>query len=134
MALKSLTGAVFLNGVLVSGTWTPSEPELIITGRSSSKTRYTVYPTIKDDIDGTGVFVDLTTAYSYARVALTFAAANTLQTGIEQIALYEDENKNTTGRYYETNRVIGAYTHEYTVEVIQTKMVEWAEGPPEEAE
>ena len=51
MALKTLTGAVFLNGVLVAGTWAPSEPRQILTARASSKTRYSVYPTIKDDID-----------------------------------------------------------------------------------
>jgi hypothetical protein len=130
-SLFTITNAVFVNGVLVSASWSPYEPELITVSRESSKTRYTVYPTIKDDIDGTGVFVEVARSVTFARVALALSAAITLQDGIEGVAFAEADNKSTSGRYYESNRIIKAYTHEVTVETRETRMVSWTEGPPE---
>lgn len=132
MALKSISNASFFNGVLVSATWTPSEPRLLITNRASSKNRYTKYPVIKDDIEGTGTFVELTTSTTYLRVGITQAAAIILQDGIEGVQFSEDENTSTSGGYSEQDRITHAFQHEFTVEKKQTKMVAWVEGIPEE--
>ena len=128
MALKNITGAIFHDGVLISATWDPSEPRSILTDRSTSKNRYQVYPTFKDGMDGTGTFVELTISETYLRVALTLTAAIVLQTSIEGMAFTEAENKATSGRIAEQNRVTRAYSHEYTVETKQMKMVAWVEG------
>lgn len=132
MALKSISNASFFKGVLVSATWTPSAPRLIVTARSSSKNRYTKYPVIKDDIEGTGTFVELTISTTYLRVGLTESAAMILQDGIEGAQFAEDDNTSTSGGYSEQDRITHAFQHEYTVEKKLTKMVDWVEGIPEE--
>ncbi len=98
MALYHLENAVVLNGVLVSGTWTPREPRLIVVGRSSSKNRFQVYPTIKDDIEGTGTFIELTTTTTYERVALDYVTAATLQQYIEAVPFVSREIKQRQAR------------------------------------
>jgi len=132
MALRNLENAVFVDGILISGSWTPSEPRKIYTSRELSKNRYTIYPFIKDDLDGTAEFVELTNTVTYERVALTLDAAAQLQNAIDAVAISEDENRITTGRYREENRIVGSYVHETTVQTKREVLVEWTEGPPEE--
>ena len=131
--LRNISNAVFVNGILTSATWTPNTPELIVTARGSSKNRYQIYPYIRDWIEGTASFIELTTSITRKRVAITHAAAIILQDGIEGLAFDEDENYTTTGGYREDDRVIGSYTHEFTVETVEEKLVDFTEGPPEES-
>ena len=134
MALYNISNAAFVDGILVSATWTPDVPLLRVTGRSSTKRRYQVYPVIKDDVDGTGTFIEVVTSITRERVALTYAAANTLQQAIEGVAFNEPANRSTSGSMRLTNRVCQSYSHEYTIETTTEKMVDWVEGPPEEEE
>ena len=128
MALKRISSTTFINGILVDAVWEPSAPRVFLTGRSSSKNRYVVYPTIKNDIDGTGTFVEVTSSWTTQRMAITESAAKILQDGVESVAFTEDKNRSTTGRMIEQDRIIGAWIHEITVEKKETKMVEWVEG------
>ena len=132
MALYDLKDAVFVNGVLVSGTWTPSEPKAITTSRRSSMTRYSIYPFIKDDLDGTAQFVEVTKVFSFVRVALTFEAASALQAGIEAAAFSIVDNQSVSGGYTESNRYVGSYIHETIIETKEERLVSWTEGPPPE--
>ena len=128
MALKSISSTTFINGILIDAVWEPTEPRVRLTGRSSSKNRYVVYPTIKNDIDGTGTFVEVTSSRTTQRMAITETAATILQNGIEGVAFIEGEHRSTSGRMIEQDRIIGAWIHEITVEKKETKMVDWVEG------
>ena len=133
--LRNLDGWFFFEGVLdpdhAATEWSPEIPELMITERSSSKNRYQVYPFMDDGVEGTAIFIEVTISITRKRVALTFFSAHKLQDKVEEVAFHEDENKTTTGRCYEDNRVIGSWTQEYTVETTEEELVEWTEGPPE---
>ena len=132
MALFNIENAIFTNGVLTSGTWTPSTPRLIVTARESSKNRYTQFPIIKDEVEGTGTFIEVTRTITRQRVALSYSAAYALQTGIEAVQFKEPDGTDTSGRMYEDVRVVGSYIHEYTVATKETRMIDWVEGQPEE--
>jgi len=134
MALYSLTNPVFAGGLLVSGDWTPSTPRLFVTSRETSKNRYTKYPVVQDDIDGTGTFVERVVTTTYQRVALTYETALLLQTAIEALQYKENDGIDTNGRLTESNRIVGSYTHEFTVAKSETKMVDWVEGQIEQEE
>jgi len=128
MALYSITNPVFAGGVLVAGQWSPSEPKLIVTGRESSKNRYTKYPVLVDDIEGTATYVELTRTTTYQRVALTYETALLLQAGIEGVQFKEPDGTDTSGRMFENNRIVGSYTHEFSVTTKETKRIDWVEG------
>jgi hypothetical protein len=132
MALYNLENAIFTNGVLTSGTWTPRSPKLSIVARESSKNRYTQYPIIIDDIEGTGTFIEVTRSITRQRVALTEAAATILQAGVEGAQFQEPDGTDTSGRMWEDSRIVGSYIHEYTVSSKETRMVDWVEGQPGE--
>ena len=113
---------------MVAATWTPSDPGLIVTSRESSKNRYTKYPVVQDDVDGTATYVEVTKTTTYQRVGLTYAAAVLLQVAIEGVQFSEDDDVDTSGRMFESNRIVGSYTHEFSVAKKETKMVDWVEG------
>lgn len=134
MALFSITNAVFVNGQLVSGTWTPYAPTPIKTSRESGKNRYQVYPFLQNDVEGTAQFVELTVTTSTEWVALTQDAAEILQAGAEGVALKENDDTVTTGSMRETDRVVKAYSFTLTVQRKIERLISWVEGPPEEEE
>ena len=131
--LRDISGATFVWGILVSATWTPETPDLIIMARSLSKNRYQIYPYIHDWIEGTATFIELTTSITKKRVAITHAAAVILQNNLEELAFEEEENKTTTGGFREDNHLIGSYTHEFTIEETEERLVDFTAGPPEES-
>lgn len=134
MALYSISNAVFVNGQLTSGTWSPSTPTPITTGRETSKNKFQVYPYYVNDVEGTAQFVELTITETKEWVALTETAAAIMQAGADGVALNETDDKVTTGRMRETDRVIKAYSFELTVQTKVERLVSWAAGPPEEDE